>query len=147
MSNPISSDFNFQNIININSYSDTVKDFAKVENKENSELKIDKIEENKKYNELQEAFSINYDEDGAPETVNDMIKDYTAKVSAKIASYEIPSENDTKDLSKAAYKYAGMSDYYSLQSVLDLSKAISAYGKSSANPLFLNSVSNFVINL
>lgn len=126
----------------------------------NSEKNSDKTTKS-----LRDVLEIDYDDDGAPKTISDMLKDYTASISDYINNLATKKQSSTKldgkslinsmknlsnnsnTLSKSAYESVGMGDYYNLKSVMTLSNAISQYSKTNSSLTSLMSNSNFTIKV
>lgn len=126
----------------------------------NSEKNSDKTTKS-----LRDVLEIDYDDDGAPKTISDMLKNYTASISDYINNLAAKKQSSTKldgkslinsmkklsnnsnTLSKSAYESVGMSDYYNLKSVMTLSNAISQYSKTNSGLTSLMSNSNFTIKV
>lgn len=126
----------------------------------NSEKNSDKTTKS-----LRDVLEIDYDDDGAPKTISDMLKNYTASISDYINNLAAKKQSSTKldgkslinsmkklsnnsnTLSKSAYESVGMSDYYNLKSVMTLSNAISQYSKTNSGLTSLISNSNFTIKV
>lgn len=78
---------------------------------------------------------IDYNDDNAEKTISDILKDYTNNTSEYIKTL---TNKQTNSITKADYDSVGMSGYYSAQSAIQMSKAISAYSVNNNSSLNYN---------